>query len=241
MQYKKVKPKKLYEHVADIIEQQIVKKVILPGEKLDSVEQLAKHFEVGRSAIREALTSLQAKGLLEIRHGEGTFIKEVDVQDVQLHIPKSLLFDKTQIKNIFEIRKILEIGLIENAAKYRTNEHIEILRETLEAMKSAVFDAELSGEADILFHRTIAEAANNPLLVTMLQNVSSKISDQIIRTRELLSKTKKEALLQLHQEHIDIFNALESQDSQKAKATMESHLSNVENLLSLYLEKHKLH
>ncbi len=236
MQYKKIKPKKLYEQVADTIEQQIANKEILPGEKLDSVEQLAKHFEVGRSAIREALTSLQAKGIVEIRHGEGTFVRKFDAEDIQLHIPSTLIFNKEQIKNIFEVRKILELGLIENAAKYRTENHLEILRNTLQVMEKSVFDAETSGEADILFHHTISEAANNPLLVTMLQNVSSTIDQQIIQTRELLSYTERAALLQLHQEHIDIFKALENQDSQHAGNAMKKHLLHVESLLFNHLD-----
>ena len=236
MQYKKVKPKKLYEQVAEIIEHQIVSKQLLPGEKIESVEQLAKIFDVGRSAVREALTSLQAKGLLEIRHGEGTFVRKVSAEDIQFHIPSALSFDKEQIKNIFEIRKILELGLIENAANYRTETHIKTLRETLLIMEQSVFEANTSGEADILFHTTISEAANNSLLVTMLQNVSNTIAQQIIQTRELLSHTKKDALLQLHQEHIEIFQAIEKQDSQLARQAMEKHLSTVEALLSIHLE-----
>lgn len=236
MQYKKIKPKKLYEQVADIIEQQIINKEILPGEKLDSVEQLAKHFEVGRSAIREALTSLQAKGFVEIRHGEGTFVRKLGAEDIQLLIPSALIFDKEQIKNIFEIRKILELGLIENAAKFRTEEHLEVLYNTLQVMEKSVFDANTSGEADILFHHTISEAANNPLLVTMLQNVSNTIAQQIIQTRELLSYSERGALLQLHQEHVDIFKALQEQDSLQASNVMKKHLLHVESLLFNHLE-----
>lgn len=236
MQYKKVKPKKLYEQVADIIEQKIVSKQLLPGEKIESVEQLAKIFDVGRSAVREALTSLQAKGILEIRHGEGTFVRKLSSEDIQFHIPSSLIFDKEQIKNIFEIRKILELGLIENAANYRTEAQINTLRDTLLVMEQSVFEATISGEADILFHTTISESANNSLLVTMLQNVSNTIAQQIIQTRELLSYTNKDALLQLHQEHIEIFHAIEKQDSQLARKALEKHLSTVENLLSIHLE-----
>lgn len=236
MHYKKVKPKKLYEQVADIIEQQIISEQLHPGEKIESVEQLAKHFDVGRSAVREALTSLQAKGMLEIRHGEGTFVRNYSAEDIQFHIPSSLLFDKQQIKNIFEIRKILELGLIENAANYRTETHINTLRETLHDMEQSVYEANISGEADILFHRTISEAANNSLLVTMLQNVSNTIAQQIIQTRELLSHTNKNALLQLHQEHLEIFHAIEKQDSQLARKSMAKYLSTVEALLSIHLE-----
>ncbi|MDP4087292.1 MAG: GntR family transcriptional regulator, partial [Bacillota bacterium] len=67
MNYKKIKPKKLYEEVAEVIYEMIRTGELKPGQKLDSVQQLAENFQVGRSAIREALTSLRAMGLVEMR------------------------------------------------------------------------------------------------------------------------------------------------------------------------------
>ena len=65
MQYKKIKPKKIYEEVAEAIHGMIRSRQLKPGDKLDSVQQLAENFQVGRSAIREALTALRAMGLID--------------------------------------------------------------------------------------------------------------------------------------------------------------------------------
>ncbi|MDR6997848.1 DNA-binding FadR family transcriptional regulator [Neobacillus niacini] len=75
MNYKKIKPKKIYEEVAEAIQDMIRTGKIKPGDKLDSVQQLAENFQVGRSAIREALTSLRAMGLVEMKQGEGTYVR----------------------------------------------------------------------------------------------------------------------------------------------------------------------
>ena len=238
MDVKKIKPKKLYEQIAEIIEQQIFDQKVLPGEKLDSVEQLAKNFDVGRSAIREALTSLQAKGLLEIRQGEGTFVRRMSAEDITLHIPNYAFFTEQDIQQIFEVRKILELGLIENAVNRRTDAQLATLEEALHIMENALTDAHISSAADILFHHTISEAANNPLLVTMLENVSKPIAEQIQHTRELLVQTNVAALTQLHTEHVAIFEALKSQNTIVAKQAMAQHLSHVENLLFDFLLKH---
>lgn len=231
MKYQKPKPLKLYEQIANIIEQKIIDQQILPGDKLDSVEQLAKNFEVGRSAIREALTSLQARGIIEIRQGEGTFIRQVTAEDITLNIPNYASFSQKDLQQIFEVRKILELGLIENAALRRTNHQLTQLKEALEAMESALTDPQASSDADMRFHTIIAKAANNPLLVSMLQNVSKPIARQIQHTRLILSNSNPNALSKLHEEHTAIYNALVSGNGDLAKQAMTHHLHSVEILL----------
>ena len=231
MKYELPKTKKLYEQIAAIIEQKIENGEISPGEKLDSVEQLAKNFEVGRSAIREALTALQARGIIEIRQGEGTYIRQVTAEDISLNIPNYAAFSQQDLQQIFEVRKILELGLIENAAKHRTDRQLEQLKEAIDAMYEALIDPQASSDADIKFHTIIAEAANNPLLVSMLQSVSKPISTQIQHTRSVLSTTNPNALHNLHEEHLAIYNALVSGNCNQAKQAMAKHLDSVETLL----------
>ncbi|MGN7479163.1 FadR/GntR family transcriptional regulator [Solibacillus silvestris] len=227
----KPKPKKLYEQIASIIEQSIINGEISPGEKLESVEQLAKNFEVGRSAIREALTALQARGIVEIRQGEGTYIRQVTAEDITLNIPNYATFSRQDLLQIFEVRKVLELGLIENAAKRRTVQQLQQLKEALNKMNDALIDAQTSSDADMKFHTIIAEAADNPLLVSMLQSVSKPIARQIQHTRTILSSTNPNALYNLHEEHTAIYNALVNGDYEQAKQAMAKHLETVESLL----------
>lgn len=231
MKFEVPKTKKLYEQIAAIIEQKITNGEISPGDKLDSVEQLAKNFEVGRSAIREALTALQARGIIEIRQGEGTYIRKVTAQDISLNIPTYASFSQQDLQQIFEVRKILELGLIGNAAKRRTARHLEQLKEALIKMNDALIDPEKSSNADMRFHAIIAEAADNPLLVSMLQSVSKPIAQQIQHTRSILSTTDHAALYNLHEEHTVIYSALVNADDVQAKQAMAKHLETVESLL----------
>ncbi|MEK5183563.1 FadR/GntR family transcriptional regulator [Solibacillus sp. FSL R5-0691] len=231
MKFEVPKTKKLYEQIAAIIEHKITIGEISPGDKLDSVEQLAKNFEVGRSAIREALTALQARGIIEIRQGEGTYIRKVTAQDISLNIPTYASFSEQDLQQIFEVRKILELGLIENAAKRRTTRQLEQLEEALSKMNDALIDPEASSNADMQFHAIIAEAADNPLLVSMLQSVSKPIARQIQHTRSILSTSDHAALHNLHEEHTAIYNALVHADDIQAKEAMAKHLKTVESLL----------
>lgn len=232
MQYKKIKSKKLYEQVAEAIEQRMVDKKLLPGDRLDSVEQLAKSFDVGRSAIREALTSLQAKGLIEIRHGEGTFVRHVSTGDIAIQMPPSSLFNQKDMEELFEARELLELGVIEKAAKHRSQGQLLALQEAIHMMERSLTDHSASSEADFLFHMTIAEAAGNRLLVKMLGHISKPLADQIHQTRRLLAKTEPLLLERLHEEHIAIYEAIERQDEQAAKEAMSRHLATVKELVS---------
>lgn len=231
MQYKKIKPKKLYEQIAEVIEQQMIDKKLLPGDRLDSVEQLAKSFEVGRSAIREALMSLQAKGMIEIRHGEGTFVRQLSTEDISIHMPPSALFDKKDIEEIFEVRELLELGVIEKAARRRSQEQLLALQKAIHIMGESLTDHQASSEADFLFHTTIAKAADNQLLVTMLEHISKPLADQIQQTRVLLATTNPQALEQLHEEHIAIYQAIDHQDALAAKEAMSQHLATVKKMI----------
>ncbi|MEH6858320.1 GntR family transcriptional regulator, partial [Priestia megaterium] len=91
MEYKRIKPKKIYEEVAETLLENIKEGSLKPGDRLDSVQQLAENFQVGRSAIREALSALRAMGLLEMKQGEGTFVREFNSDMLSLPVTSAVL------------------------------------------------------------------------------------------------------------------------------------------------------
>ena len=230
MDYKQVKSLKLYEQIANSIENSINTKQILPGEKLESVETLAKNFNVGRSAIREALTALQAKGFLEIRQGEGTFVRKLTVQDIVLHVPNTE-YSTVELQQIFEVRKMLEIGLIEHAVLHRTDTHLQFLREAMLEMQQNMDNSQISSDADLRFHTTLAEATKNHLLFSMLKNISKPIAIQMQHTRHLISTNSGYTLDTLNAEHQQIYEAIEQKNIDLAKEAMVKHLNTIEQIL----------
>lgn len=112
----KLERKKLYEEIAEIITEKIKSGEYSQGDKLPSIQALSKEYGVGQASIREALNALRVIGLLEIKHGEGTFVKAIEVST---YTPEMALYDKEDIKDLLEVRKVLEIGSVRAAAKYR--------------------------------------------------------------------------------------------------------------------------
>ena len=230
MDYTNVRALKLYEQIAQSIERSIIEEKIVPGERLDSVEQLAKNFNVSRSAIREALTALKAKGLLEIRQGEGTFVRKLTVDDITLHVPNAA-YSTEELQQIFEVRKILELGIVELAATSRKEQHLQTLQLAIEQMDAAQQDPQQSSAADLLFHTTLAQAANNPLLVTMIENISKPIATQIEHTRTIVQANNQHQLQTLHNEHQKIYSALLQRNAALATEAMREHLQTIEQIL----------
>lgn len=172
MELKKIKPKKIYEEVSEVLHEKIRGGVLKPGDRLDSVEQLAEQLQVSRSAVREALSALKAMGLIEIKQGSGTFVKSVPPNRLDFPLSTAMLSNKLDIARLLEVRKIIEVGAAASAANNRTEQDIQVMVQILENMKQAHGDGELGEKVDYQFHVAIATASQNPLLATILDQIS---------------------------------------------------------------------
>lgn len=228
MVYKKIKPKKIYEEVSDELYEMIRSGTLKPGDKLDSIQQLAENFQVGRPAIREALSALRTMGLIEIKQGEGTFVKLFDPSIMNYPLTTALLMDKENIKHLLEVRKILESGTAELAAKKRTTEDIIEIKAKLAEMEKVADDEELSDKADIAFHVAIANASKNELLITLMNQVSVMMTEKMRDIRRLALYSEEMSLKRLYQQHTEIYEAILNSDEMRAREAMLLHLQNVE-------------
>lgn len=234
VQYKKVTTKKKYEEVCELLHEKIRNGELKPGDRLDSVEHLAEQIEVSRSAIREALAALKAMGLIEIKQGSGTFVKQLSEQKLKLPLSTSIITNRHSIPHLLELRKIIEVGTAASAAKNRTQQDLKRLEELLLIMQDVQGDAEIGDEADFNFHLAIATASQNPLLTNLLTQVSGLMMETMRETRRIWLFSEQSAREQLYEEHMQIFFAIKQQNVSLAEITMASHLNNVEKILMQY-------
>ncbi|MGM8212417.1 FadR/GntR family transcriptional regulator [Virgibacillus sp. W0430] len=236
MLYKPVKTKKTYEKVADSLIDNIKMGNLKPGDKLESIEQLSKSFEVSRSAIREALSGMRAMGLIEVRQGEGTFVASFNPEKFNVPVAPALLMKQEDVKELLEVRKILEVGSARAAAINRTEADLLNIKEALLQMENTKLDGKLGENADYQFHLAIAQATHNRMLINLLNNVSEIMQEVIRESRKLILYTKgKNNLLQ--KEHLLIYEAIKSRQSELAQKHMLHHLNGVETVLSQYLKE----
>ncbi|WP_101842041.1 FadR/GntR family transcriptional regulator [Halobacillus sp. Marseille-P3879] len=233
MNYKPVRSKKIYEQVADALLESLKKGDLKPGDKLDSVEHLAKSFDVGRSAIREALSALRAMGILEMRQGEGTYVKAFDASRFSLPVSVAFLMKQNDLKDLLEVRHVLEVGAAGAAALHHKDEDLQPMEDALLAMEEAKGNGELGEQADLDFHVALVEATHNQMLIHLMKSVSDIMVQAMRETRKLLHT--EEGTERLLEEHRQIFTAVADRNEQRAKDAMFKHLTNVEASLEDYL------
>ncbi|WP_433596184.1 FadR/GntR family transcriptional regulator [Lysinibacillus xylanilyticus] len=236
MELRKIKPKKIYEEVSEILYEKIRSGELKPGDRLDSVEQLAEQLQVSRSTIREALSALKAMGLIEIKQGSGTFVKSNQSNQLDFPLSTAILTNKQDISHLLEVRKIIEVGAAASAAIHRTEEDLQSMLQILDEMKLVQGDGELGEKVDFQFHAAISAASQNPLLTTLLDQVSGLMIETMKETRRIWLYSKKITSEKLYDEHMQIFLAIKQQNEELAKHAMASHLSNVEKVLMQYFE-----
>lgn len=237
MHYKKIKAKKIYEEVAESLHEMIRTGVLQPGDRIDSVQKLSENFQVSRSAVREALSALKAMGLVDIKQGEGTFVKSFDANQMVFPLSTAILMNKEDISNLLEVRKIIEVGTVTSAARNRTQEDLTKMREILEEMKGSPLNEELGEKVDFEFHTSISIASHNPLLSIFLDQVSGLMFETMKETRRIWLYSKNTTREKLFYEHMKIYEAIEQQDEDKSKHAMLCHLENVEKILIKYFKE----
>lgn len=237
MEYKRIKPKKIYEEVAEALHELIRTGQLKPGDRLDSVQQLSENFQVGRSAIREALSALKAMGLVEMKQGEGTFVKGFEAKQITFPLSTAILMNKEDVAHLLEVRKIIESGTAASAARNRHASDLQVMFQVLEEMKQVQGDEELGEKADFKFHMALSAASQNPLLSKLLDQVSGLTMETMKETRRLWLYSEQTTIEKLYEQHVEIYNAIEEQNEEKARQAMLSHLENVEEILKKYFEE----
>lgn len=230
-----IRTKKIYEEIVEQIKGLIKEGNLKAGDRLLSERELAESLRVSRAAVREALSALEAMGLIEIKPGEGAFIRQPSVDGIIEPLALLLLVEKDVPREILELRKIMEVGAAGLAAQRRNEEHLESMKAALKQMERDIQNGEIGEDADFCFHFTIAEAADNSLLLRLMHTISDTMRHTLRASRIQLITTPgvRERLLEEHQE---IFRSIEERDSSAAQAKMFGHLHRVEQSICQHLK-----
>lgn len=234
LEYRNIRIKKIYEEVADSLLDMLKSGKLKQGDKLDSVERLAEKFNVGRSAIREALSGLRAMGIVDMRQGEGTYISRFDPSKLSFPAETGLLMNQEDINELNEVRKILEIGAARLACINHHPEDLKPMEKALLEMKQANGEGNIGEKADLEFHLAIANSTHNKMLINLMQSVSETMVFSMRETRRLLWRSEGR-MVSLLKEHQMIFEAIQSRQIDLADNYMLHHLRGVEKEQSKYL------
>ena len=221
MKFQQIKTKKIYEEIIEQIRILIAKGELKPGDKLPSERELSESLGVSRASVREALSALEVLGIVEVRPGEGTFVREVVEKSFQ---PLTLLFLLDTALELLEVRKILEAGAVALAAERSTAEDIRRLEDALKKMEEDLKHGDLGDEADYLFHYDLALASHNSLLVRLMNSIADTMRQTVKINRQRLFKTPGMPE-SLYKHHLEILNAIKARDKERAQKALVEHLT----------------
>ncbi|GAB2867184.1 FadR/GntR family transcriptional regulator [Pseudoduganella ginsengisoli] len=217
-------PKKRHRNLAQGLVEAITASIkggeLKPGDKLPTESVIMDLHGVSRTVVREAISHLQAAGLVQTKHGIGTFVLEPPSQP--LRISADTVRTIGDVLAILELRISLETEAAWLAASRRSETQLAAMGEAL-----AKILAGGSVEADVQFHLLIAQATGNRYFVDILAALGTHIIPRArANTAHLAQDDPAHYLERVNREHEDIFNAIKRQDAEAARAAMRTHLSN---------------
>lgn len=226
MQKLKTDTTTLHERICAAIKEHIVERRLQPGDRLPSEHELADMLGVSRASVREALTSLNALGVIDIRVGRGAFVQNFNFNSIAEHLSYGLHFLQEDLNELVDIRRLLEVHTVEQVTPQIKEEHLAQLRAVVAQMEAKAAQGQDFIEEDIAFHRLISEAYKRRVLGAIL-NGFWQLQSKIRRI-----DTNPESLRKRCQEHRAILEALEQRDKRSAVYYMEKHFDRLQERLA---------
>ena len=204
------------------IEEAIRSKSVLPGEKLASEQELCGQFKVSRTALREALRMLAARGLVISMKGKGIYVQSISAETVTdpIYLYLRMQHESNYILDVIHARQIIEPPIAASAALYHTEEDAVRLQKDLNDLKAYEGDYKELSRLDMLFHLDIAKASENPLVPLLLEPIhrlAPRIKSSVYAT---IIDAKQSAV----EWHGKILTAILNRDPENARLAMIRHL-----------------
>lgn len=209
----------MYEAILDRLREFANEAGLTRGDRFPSERDLAEQLGTSRASVKQALVVLEVQGLVETRHGGGTFLlrDELSVESVA-----ELLARQTRLPHVMEARVGLECQLAELAAARRTESDLREMDQALELMAVESLERDDTAQGDRRFHAAVARAADNPLLSRFLDEIDAEIHESRL---ESLRQPGRPA--QSLKQHRAIAAAIRKQDPSAARSAMRRHLRSV--------------
>ena len=223
---RKRRPRGLVGAIVDNLSSGIRAGNLQPGEKLPTEAEIMARFDVSRTVVRESLSRLQASGLVETRHGIGTFVLQPP-EAGNFRINAEDFATVADVISVLELRISLETEAAGLAAQRRTTENLQAMESALNAFTQSIKDDLDAVAPDFQFHMEIARSTGNHHFADLMTYLGTMIIPRTrVNTAHQAPEGRLNYLQRVHGEHESIYNAIRDQDAEAARAAMRTHLAN---------------
>jgi GntR family transcriptional repressor for pyruvate dehydrogenase complex len=207
---------RLYEDVGERLGEFVRESGMAPGDQFPPERDLARQLRVSRTSVRQSFVVLQALGFVDVRHGEGVFLRRTRGFGESL---TKLLERRRRLPDVLEAREALEVKLAELAAAHRSEQDLTAMRAALTQMQGEIAAGGVGIEGDAAFHHAIALAARNEILLHMIDAMAEVIQES--RVESLSEPGRPPRSLEAHRR---ILAAIEARITELAAEAMRLHL-----------------
>ncbi|MEN8156767.1 MAG: FadR/GntR family transcriptional regulator [Bacteroidota bacterium] len=228
----------LSQRIERTIESAIREKKLEVGSKLPPEREMCESFGVSRTALREALRRLSARGLIAIQKGSGMYVTELHIDDAisTLNLYYDMKFDQNLLSQIIEVRSLFEPEIAGLAALNRTGEHITELQANMaEFEKCDPDNTQKEADIDNKFHLIITKSTSNPILQITMEPIYSLLP----RMRNYVYGNIDGEKSNTMNYHREICKAIQAQDAKKAQSVMKDHLSHTREIYETHMKVNK--
>jgi len=222
-----IKSTRIYEEIVRQVKAMIGEGKLKGGDRLPPERDLAEKFVVSRTSVREALRALESLGLVEIRPGEGTFVRQVSIDALIEPLALLMVSQREAIGELFEARRLLEPSLAALAATRATPEEIQEMERILDEQAKEIAVGRTGLAQDAQFHAAIGTAAHNRAIT----RIAHAVMDLLTQSREESLNTPGRPT-RSHEDHRRVLAAIHRRDAEAARAAMLEHIEAVEQLVS---------
>jgi GntR family transcriptional repressor for pyruvate dehydrogenase complex len=210
---------RLYEQVLERLREYVAEADLRAGDRLPAERDLATRLGVSRASVKQAIVVLEVQGLVDARHGGGTYLVRdtLDVEPVELLVER-----RKRLPDVLEARVALETKLAELAAERRTADELETIRQALDLMRDEIAAGGFGVEGDRRFHAAVTAAAHSSLLADFMKAIAVQITES--RNESLRQPGRPPRSLA---QHTTIYAAIAAGEPKKAAAAMRTHVRTV--------------
>jgi len=226
MEIAPIKSTRIYEEIVRQIKGMIAEGRLKSGDQLPPERDLAEKFLVSRTSVREALRALESVGLIEIRPGEGTFVREISVDALVEPLALVLLSQRAMTSELFEARRLLEPTIAGLAARRASPDEVQEMGRILDQQAKEIAAGNTGLAQDAAFHAAIGIASHNRAIT----RVAHALMDLLGQSREEAIATPGRPT-RSHEDHRRILDAIRAGDVAAAERAMLEHVVAVEALV----------
>jgi len=217
--FQPVDRRRLYEHVLEQLHRYIAQEGLVAGSRLPSERVLAERLRVSRTSVKQAIVVLEVQGLVETKHGGGSYLRSPILTTDTIH---ELLQRRERLPEVLEAREALETKLAALAAERRSDADLTAMELALRHMRGAVDRNVSAEENDLQFHSAVARAGRSRLLMQFYRQLAPKIAE--LRRESLRQPGRPQRSLE---EHHRILDAIRDSDPTRATRAVRRHVHTV--------------